>query len=385
MAADASPSRDTTEIATERPRQAVASCSRLAREVDVNQLTHIHIDVTGRCNLACRHCFYYDGESRRLSERPDPAAATIADWIAQAMELGCQHVTFSGGEPFIRQDMLELLDIGGIPKSILTNGSLISADVLAALNGHELLEELRISWDGWRGHEQLRGRESLEAVMKLLELLDERTEIPYAINTTVSRAGAAELPAMYDYILDSGAYMWRIDLPFERGRFVRHESDIAPELSETFRTLSKIVLEHRNRESDLSLQVFGFFKSEMFDDHFVRFDPSSHPCAYYRGSVTIHADGSVGLCPTLPKTFGNLEESSLSRILQGDAYTEFWNLRVDDIPPCRSCPHAAICGGGCRADAVLAGNGISGVDLRSCRHMSFYEQFRQSWDSAPHS
>ncbi len=331
-------------------------------------LSHIHIDVTSRCNLSCEHCFFFEDSASPL-QRAEPSIAQIGDWIEQAKELGCRHVTFSGGEPFLRDDMVELLALGGVPKTILTNGSLISPSLLRALDGSGDLQELRVSWDGFAGHRQLRGDKSLQDVLDLFRRIDLETSLPYAINTTLTAQAVPELQRMYDYVQSSGAYMWRIDLPFLRGRYKKNVASLEPDLHAVFQAVRSIVQQHVETQSDLSLQVFGVFKSEMLSGDIVRFDANMHPCEYYRGSVTVHCDGSVGLCPTLPLVFGNLGVRSLRDILAGDEFMSFWVFKVSDIPECAACDELPLCGGGCRADSLFVGNGLEGLDERSCRQM----------------
>ncbi|HNQ35539.1 MAG TPA: radical SAM protein [bacterium] len=92
----------------------------------------IVISPTMRCNLNCIGC--YAGSY----ERQDVLASADLDRILnQARELGIYFVTISGGEPFMREDLLDLMQRhNDIYFQVYTNGTLITdrvADRLAAL------------------------------------------------------------------------------------------------------------------------------------------------------------------------------------------------------------------------------------------------------------
>ncbi len=62
------------------------------------------IDVTSRCNQACRHCYHPPG--RVLSDLDLPLALDVLD---QLRELSALSMTFSGGEPFVYPHLAEVL------------------------------------------------------------------------------------------------------------------------------------------------------------------------------------------------------------------------------------------------------------------------------------
>jgi molybdenum cofactor biosynthesis enzyme MoaA len=61
--------------------------------------------VTGRCSLACEHCFLR-GTSQRGRQLTREHALDI---VQRAAAMGIQEVVLTGGEPLLRQDLPELL------------------------------------------------------------------------------------------------------------------------------------------------------------------------------------------------------------------------------------------------------------------------------------
>ncbi|MFH1513375.1 MAG: radical SAM protein, partial [Bacillota bacterium] len=65
-----------------------------------------HWSVTGRCNLKCRHC--YMNAPQGQGELPLPAMARIARALCEG---GATSVKLTGGEPFMRKDFFDLIDL----------------------------------------------------------------------------------------------------------------------------------------------------------------------------------------------------------------------------------------------------------------------------------
>lgn len=70
----------------------------------------VHIDLTYRCHQRCIHC--YIPESWRRGEGPGPELTTaqIKEIMEQLASAGAFFLTFSGGEMFLRPDILPILE-----------------------------------------------------------------------------------------------------------------------------------------------------------------------------------------------------------------------------------------------------------------------------------
>lgn len=84
-------------------------------------LTFLWLEITGKCNLSCQHC--YAGSSPAGHH----GAMRCADWeqvITEAAELGCQRMQFIGGEPSVYPHLAHLIRIArnlGIQIEVYTN------------------------------------------------------------------------------------------------------------------------------------------------------------------------------------------------------------------------------------------------------------------------
>lgn len=90
-------------------------------------------NVTRRCNLACAHCY------ARARRRADPDELTPAEGRALLAALSRARVPaviLSGGDPFLREDVLDLVRAAaglGLHAAVSTNGTLIDAATAARL------------------------------------------------------------------------------------------------------------------------------------------------------------------------------------------------------------------------------------------------------------
>jgi AdoMet-dependent heme synthase len=125
-----------------------------AAAVELRHLDNLWIQVSGtRCNIECRHCFNSSGP--RETSFGLMTLETVSQAIAAAAARGVREIYFTGGEPFLHAQLLEMVAcaLTVAPTTVLTNGMLISdriADSLATLAIEARYSlEVRVSLDGY--------------------------------------------------------------------------------------------------------------------------------------------------------------------------------------------------------------------------------------------
>lgn len=136
----------------------------------------IILDVTHRCNLNCNIC-----EIRRDKPIEEFTTDEVKDLIIQSIEWGVEEFVLSGGEPFVREDIFEILDFAKDKNyriGILTNGILLNYNfinrLLPYLTSSSL--SLSISLDALTPqiHDDIRGaKDCFERTMGGLKILSE--------------------------------------------------------------------------------------------------------------------------------------------------------------------------------------------------------------------
>jgi radical SAM protein with 4Fe4S-binding SPASM domain len=95
------------------------------------------IDLTYRCNLNCIHCLYKD--SRAISHQPKPRELSMEEWkkiLEELQQEGCLELCFSGGDPLMRKDFLEIYAYAkakGFMITLFTNGQALTPKIIRYL------------------------------------------------------------------------------------------------------------------------------------------------------------------------------------------------------------------------------------------------------------
>ena len=155
-------------------------------------------NMTRRCNLKCIHCYSSSADIDYPDELTTEEAKKMIEDLAA---FGSPVLLFSGGEPLMRADLLELARYAtdkGMRAVISTNGTLITRDIAAELKKIGL-SYVGVSLDGLQPtHDRFRGRKG--AFEKAIEGIRNCREagIKVGLRFTVNRHNVADVPAMFD-------------------------------------------------------------------------------------------------------------------------------------------------------------------------------------------
>lgn len=157
-------------------------------------------NTTRRCNLKCAHCYAHAGSRAEADELTTGEARALLDDIAA---MRCPVVLFSGGEPLLREDVIELAGYArdrGLRVGFSTNGTLIDsamarrlADAGAAYIGISL-DGLRETNDRFRRtagafDDAMRGvRSCLDAGLKV------------GLRFTVTRGNVSDVNGLFELV-----------------------------------------------------------------------------------------------------------------------------------------------------------------------------------------
>lgn len=103
--------------------------------------------VTNKCNLRCSHCYTAAGSSMEDELDLQQIEHRI---VKPAASIGTKYITFTGGEPFMRNDFFNIIDLthhNGIGVSIATNGMLLDPNMIAKLRDAKV-DRIQISLEG---------------------------------------------------------------------------------------------------------------------------------------------------------------------------------------------------------------------------------------------
>lgn len=348
------------------------------------QLQSIHFELTSRCNMKCLHCY----QESYLGQSKDLTFEEIRKLVREMRELQVEKVGISGGEPFMRSDLFEIIklmeDNEIAISSILTNGLLLAEKIIEKLRKCQGEFSLFVSLDGI-GPEAMRLRGFTKAQCKsVFERLIRNIQtavkagIPIMINTVVTRDNIDTLSQMYDWLKEMGVIGWRIALPKVAGAFRKHQMIFAVPREKVFKEYYKIIKRHLETEdwrtNTFRLQIEHFFRLEVFEN--LQLLPSTAFVCDYEGkrqSCCIKPNGDVTPCPLyLDLVVGNVRKQSLKEIWYSKTMQEIKNIRICYVKECQPCSLNPLCATGCRANAVFLHGSKDARDDDACAAVKFF-------------
>ena len=161
-------------------------------------------NATHRCNLHCMHC-YSESENREYpGELTTEEGLRLIDDVAA---FGSPTMIFSGGEPLMRPDVIELsahASRRGLRCVLSTNGTLISEEVAERIR-EASFAYVGISLDGLREvHDKVRGHKGAfdEALAGIRRCRDRGVKV--GVRFSLHRKNAGELPGVLDLLESEG-------------------------------------------------------------------------------------------------------------------------------------------------------------------------------------
>ncbi len=157
-------------------------------------------NMTRRCNLKCIHCYSNSADIDYPDELTTEEGKKLIDDLAA---FGAPVILFSGGEPLLRKDLLELAQYAtdkGMRAVISTNGTLITKEIAARLQKIGL-SYVGVSLDGLeKTHDRFRGKKGAfaEAIEGMRNC--RKAGIKVGIRFTVNKHNLADVPSMFDLL-----------------------------------------------------------------------------------------------------------------------------------------------------------------------------------------
>lgn len=335
-------------------------------------------DITYACNLKCKHCYASAGKTLE-DELTTEEAKQVIDKLDR---VSVPIVAFSGGEPLVRKDFLELARYTidkGIYVAVATNATLITKE-----KAHEIkeagIEFVQISLDGSSAetHDSFRGINGV--FEKTLQGIKNCVEEGLFVNiaTTATKYNYDEIPKIMDLCeqLSVNWFMLYNFVPTGRGEFIA-ENDLSPDerekvLKELWRKLksgskvnvlstapqfARVALESEIGENEKIVPTH--FANPSLSKELVNLAEFIGGCGCGRFYCAIRPNGNIEPCVFFPLTVGNIKEDDFENLWANNPILR--DLRNKNILEgnCGECDYRYYCGG-CRARAYgYTGNYLS--------------------------
>jgi len=157
-------------------------------------------NMTRACNLKCIHCYAHAVRRSREAELTTEQAKTMMDDLAQ---FGVPVLLFSGGEPLVRPDLVELARYAvakGMRAVISTNGTLITREKAKELKDVGL-SYVGVSLDGLEAiNDQFRGKKgAFRAAMEGIRNCQD-AGLKVGLRFTINRMNMGEVSRIFDLL-----------------------------------------------------------------------------------------------------------------------------------------------------------------------------------------
>ncbi len=203
--------------------------------------TRLQIQYTNRCNLQCEHCYVSSGKAlpNELSDE------MIHEILLQASQMGILQIEWSGGEPFSRKGLMDMVKVAGqygFEQKLLTNGVAIGKSICDYKKLWRFFCEIQISIDNIGDQfNSFVGKNHWcdvdEAVQQLLIHKPKNRRL--SLTTTLDQKNIEYLPVIYQYVSQKNV-SWKIARQVRNGRSVVAEEQNDELLFESWRMLQSL-------------------------------------------------------------------------------------------------------------------------------------------------
>jgi radical SAM protein with 4Fe4S-binding SPASM domain len=316
-------------------------------------------DITGECNLRCVHCYNFEGKQHEN----ELSTEEIKRALEEMSVFSVKSISFSGGEPFLRKDMLEIVHHAtGLrfnSVGVSTNGILLDGDIARQLTAANLNVQVSIDGDEAQVHDMARGvKGAFDGAVRGIKLLLEEG-VNLSVCTTASKWNVESIPNIIQLMDDLGVKNYRVQgvVPMGRGKMNAGDLRLSPT------RMKELVqyLENRN------IQVSSY--------NMTLKPPPTDPVNFCDSGVCSAASSVCSITPqgnVVPCTYfwglngDNLRDRTFQWIWENSALLNYFrSVRLNDIKGlCRDCKWLLSCHGGCKAENYS--NGDMFESSRSC-------------------
>ena len=342
----------------------------------------VYLEITDKCNLRCKYCSHFTTAGNVGMDLPKEEWLRFFDELQRCSVL---EVCLSGGEPFFREDLAELIE--GIVRNrmrfqVLSNGTLITDEIAEFLASTKRCNHVQVSIDSSipTTHDAFRGKGSFYKAMQGIEQL-QKHGVRVGVRVTIHRKNVRELEDVARLLLEevglprfstnSAAYMGLCRQNAEEVQLTPEDESLAME------TLLRLNEKYDGRISATAGPLASGRQYSMMEqcrvDHADNIPGRGHlsACGGVMRQLSVRADGVMVPCGQLSHIeLGRINVDSLQEVWQD--HPELKKLRerrsipLDSFEFCKGCEYIGYCTGGCPATAYTLCGEVDHPSPESC-------------------
>ena len=323
----------------------------------------VNIDLTARCNLRCRYCYFFDNPALVYRDLP------TAEWLRffdDLGRLGVMDVVLAGGEPFTRPDLPELLD--GIVRnhmrySLLSNGSCIDDRAASLLAATGRCNYVQVSLDGSCAavHDTARGQGAFAGAVRGIRTL-QRYNVPVAVRVTIHRQNLHDLEATARFLLDDLQIpAFTTNTAGYLGGCQQHARELLLDPAQRSQAMQTLLDLQQRYPGRISASAGPLAEARMWPE-MIAASAQGAPafskggrltaCGCPSSEITVRADGVIVPCSMLAHiALGHINQDAFQDVwLNSPALNRLRNRRqisLNDFAFCQDCAFTLYCTGNC--------------------------------------
>lgn len=296
--------------------------------------------LTYRCNNACHHCY--------VARPPHHPEMSTSEWravIDRVWNAGIPHICFTGGEPTLRADLVELVAYAenkGLVTGLLTNGRRLADAFYVQLLVKAGLDHVQITLESHDPaiHDAMVAAPGAwqETVQGIRNALAAR--LYTTTNTTLTRHNVPTISQTVAFIADLGVPTFSCNSLIYAGRGLDIDSGFAEG------ELGPVLEQVRQAADEHDLRLIWYTPTQYCTFSPLQFNLGVKACTAALYNMCVEPDGAVIPCQSYYEPLGHILR---------DAWETIWNhdlavsLRARRYAPskCYTCPELTLCGGGC--------------------------------------
>jgi radical SAM protein with 4Fe4S-binding SPASM domain len=296
--------------------------------------------ITYRCNNACAHCY-----NARPRNYPELDTQTWKKIIDRVWELRVPHVVFTGGEPTLREDLVELVAYAqekGLVTGLNTNGLKLADSSLLQELIEAGLDHVQITVESYNPsvHDAMvRASGAWEETLAGLRNVV-ASKIYMMTNTTLLQNNAFELERILEFLAAEGVPTVGLNALIYSG----HGKEVQTGLKESELPALLDIAQRITQAHGQRLIWYTPTQYCAFNPMQLSLGIKGCTAAYY--NMCVESDGQVIPCQSYYQALGHI---------LNDSWDSIWNHPLSrrlrerqDIPDgCRHCDFLVECGGGC--------------------------------------
>lgn len=302
----------------------------------------VDMALTFRCQNNCVHC--YAGGSHETEELTTEGWMQVIDFLYQA---GVFILTFTGGEPTLREDLPELLSYGqkkGLVTGLITNGRKLTIKEYVKSLEESGLDFVQVTLESHKPeiHDLMTGdkgswKDTVKGIRNLIP-----TQIYTTTNTTLSKYNVGDFLDTVDFLKELGVAAFGCNSLIYSGKAKDGLEDFILPLEDLKILLPKV----QDKAAKLGLKFLWYTPTQYCKFNPVQLGLGIKSCSAAMINMCVGPNGDVFPCQSYFESLGNILK---------DDWKNIWNhplaLRIRNReyvePKCKECPQLQICGGGC--------------------------------------